>query len=130
MVTFLNPESLHSPGAAYSHSALVTAGSDLVFISGQIGIRPDGSLASGLTEQADQVFSNISALLGASGLGAADIVKLTMFVVAGHDIQAVRRSRSSFLGSHRPASTAVFVPQLADPAWLVEVEAVAARSGS
>src|SRR5688500_12770968 len=48
MVTFLNPDSLHPPGAAYSHCALVTAGSDLVFISGQIGMRPDGSLASGI----------------------------------------------------------------------------------
>ena len=61
-------------------------------------------------------------------LEADSIVKLTTFMVAGHDGNAVRTARLEHLGSHRPASTAVFVAQLVDPAWFVEVEAIAARS--
>ena len=128
MPSFLDPPSVHKPGAAYSHSAVVPAGMELVFLSGQVGVRPDGSASAFVAEQAEQVFANISALLAAHALGASDIVKLTTFLVAGQDIQAVRAARSRFLGRHRPTSTLVYVPQLADPAWHVEVEAIAARS--
>ena len=128
MVAFLNPPTVHAPGAAYSHSAVVPAGAELVFLSGQVGVRPDGSLPSSISAQADQVFANIGALLAAHGLDASALVKLTMFVVAGQDIEVVRAARAKFLGAHRPASTAVFVSQLVDPAWYVEVEAFAAKS--
>ena len=127
MVAFVNPPTVHAPAGAYSHSAVVPAGTELVFLSGQVGVRPDGSLPESQAEQADQVFANIAALLASHGLDAGALVKLTMFLVAGRDIQAVRAARARFLGSHRPASTAVFVSQLADPAWHVEVEAVAAK---
>ncbi len=128
MIAFLNPPTVHAPGGAYSHSAVVPAETELIFLSGQVGVRPDGSLPSSISAQADQVFANISALLAAHGLDASALVKLTMFVVAGQDIQAVRAARAKFLGAHKPASTAVFVSQLVDPAWLVEVEAFAAKS--
>ena len=127
MVAFVNPPTVHAPAGAYSHTAVVPAGTELVFLSGQVGLRPDGSLPESLAEQAEQVFANIGALLTAHGLDAGALVKLTMFIVAGQDLQAVRAARVKFMGSHRPASTAVFVAQLADPAWHVEVEAVAAK---
>lgn len=128
MVAFLNPPTVHAPGAAYSHSAVVPAGTELIFLSGQIGVRPDGSLPNSISAQADQVFANIGALLAAHELDTSALVKLTMFIVAGQDIQAVRAARAKFLGANRPASTAVFVSQLADPAWLVEIEGFAAKS--
>lgn len=128
MISFVNPPTVHTPAGAYSHSAVVPEGTELVFLSGQVGVRPDGSLPESVGEQADQVFANIAALLAAHGLDAGALVKLTMFIVAGRDIQDVRAARAKYMGSHRPASTAVFVAQLADPAWHVEVEAVAAKS--
>ena len=124
---FSNPAGVHSPLGLYSHTVTVPEGSELVFLSGQLGVRPDGSVPATMAEQADQVFANIVALLGAHGLDRTSIVKLTTFMVAGHDGDAVRAARLKHLGSHRPASTAVFVSQLVDPAWLVEVEAVAAK---
>lgn len=131
MLTFLNPETVHAPLGLYSHSVTVPEGTTLVFVSGQVGVRPDGSTPQTIDEQADQVFSNIVALLSAHGLAATDIIKVTTFMVQGHDGQAVRHARLKHLGAHRPASTAVYVSQLVDPAWFVEVEAVAAkRSGA
>lgn len=128
LVTFLDPTSVHPPGPAYSHSAVVPTDTELVFLSGQVSVRPDGSASAALDEQVAQVFANIFALLAAHGLGASAIVKLTTFLVAGQEIQTVRAARSRFLGGHRPASTLVFVSQLADPAWHVEIEVIAARS--
>ena len=127
MTNFLNPPSVHPTGGAYSHSAAVSAGTDLVFLSGQVGLRPDGSIAATIGEQSDQVFSNISAVLAAHGLDAKSLVKITAFLAAGQDIQAFRAARTRFLGGHAPTSTVVYVSQLVDPAWHVEVEAIAAR---
>lgn len=124
---FSNPPSVHAPLGLYSHTAVIPAGCELLYLSGQVGVRPDGSVPATIAEQADQVFANIVALLAAHGLEATSIVKLTTFMVAGHDGDAVRAARRKHLGAHRPASTAVFVAQLVDPRWFVEVEAVAVR---
>jgi 2-iminobutanoate/2-iminopropanoate deaminase len=126
-LSFANPPSVHAPLGLYSHTVSVPAGTDLLFISGQLGVRPDGTTPATIAEQADQVFSNIVALLRAHELEPTDIIKLTTFMVAGHDGDAVRAARLKHLGSHRPASTAVFVSELVDPAWFVEVEAIAAK---
>ncbi len=126
MTTFVNPPEVHTP-TGYSHSAVVPAGTDLVFLSGQVGVRPDGSIPTTLEEQAVQMFTNIKSLLQAHGLDASSIVKITLFVVAGQDIRTVRAARAQWLGDHKPTSTAVFVSQLVDPKLLVECEAMAAR---
>jgi enamine deaminase RidA (YjgF/YER057c/UK114 family) len=123
---FLNPPTVHAPGGAYSHLAVVPGGTELLFISGQVGVRPDGTLPDSLEAQADQVFANLGALLSARGLGPQALVKITIYVVTGNDMQAVRAARNRFVGDHRPASTAVYVPALVDPGWRVEIEAVAA----
>jgi len=126
-ISYSNPTGVHAPLGLYSHTVSVPAGTELIYLSGQLGVRPDGSTPGSIEGQADQVFANIIALLNAHGLDATSIVKLTTFMVAGHDGDAVRAARLKYLGSHRPASTAVFVSQLVDPAWFVEVEAVAAK---
>jgi enamine deaminase RidA (YjgF/YER057c/UK114 family) len=126
-IRYSNPSGVHAPLGLYSHTASVPEGTELIFIAGQVGVRPDGSTPATIAEQADQVFANIVTLLKAHGLEATSIVKLTTFMVTGHDGDAVRAARLKYLGDHRPASTAVFVSQLVDPAWLVEVEAVAAE---
>jgi 2-iminobutanoate/2-iminopropanoate deaminase len=129
-ISYSNPAEVHAPVGLYSHTASVPEGTELIFLSGQVGVRPDGSVPPTIEEQADQVFANLIALLNAHGLAATDIVKLNTFIVAGHDGDAVRAARREHLGAHRPASTAVFVSQLVDPALLVEIEAVAARTSA
>jgi len=126
-IKYSNPPGVHGPLGLYSHTVAVPEGTELVLLSGQVGVRPDGTTPATIEEQADQVFANIIALLKSHGLDATNIIKLTTFIVAGHDGNAVRAARLKHLGSHRPASTAVFVSQLVDPAWFVEVEAIAAK---
>lgn len=126
-LSFCNPATVHAPLGLYSHTVTVPAGSELIYLSGQLGVRLDGSTPDNIAEQADQVFANIVALLQDHGLAPEHIVKLSTFMVAGQDGDAVRAARLKHLGAHRPASTAIFVSQLVDPAWFVEVDAVAAR---
>jgi enamine deaminase RidA (YjgF/YER057c/UK114 family) len=123
----LNPGDIHAPLGAYSHTASVAAGTELIFVSGQVGMRPDGSVPDELAEQAEAVFQNLRACLAAHGAGMDAVVKLTTFVVSGQDAQLTREIRLRHFGAHRPASTLVFVPQLLTPAYLLEVEAVAIK---
>ena len=125
--TFLDPRDVHTPAGPYSHTAVVQGGSELVFISGQVGVRADGSIPPGFAEQVELTFQNLQACLAAHGLGVDAVVKLGVFVVPGQDFNLLRAARERHFGAHRPTSTSVFVPQLANPAFLVEIEAVAAK---
>jgi 2-iminobutanoate/2-iminopropanoate deaminase len=127
MVTLLNPRDVHTPAGPYSHTAVVPAGSELVFVAGQVGMAADGRVPADFAEQVELAFGNVRACLAAHGLGVQAVVKLSVFVLPGQDFQALRVIRERHFGTHRPASTTVYVPALAAPAFLVEVEAVAAK---
>jgi enamine deaminase RidA (YjgF/YER057c/UK114 family) len=124
---FVNPRDVHAPVGPYSHTAVVPAGTELVFIAGQVGMRADGSVPSAFAEQAEVTFENLRACLAAHGLGVEAVVRLGVFVLPGQDFAVLRAVRERHFGTHRPASTTVYVPQLASPKFLLEVEAVAAR---
>jgi enamine deaminase RidA (YjgF/YER057c/UK114 family) len=125
--TFVNPRDVHTPVGPYSHTAVVQSGSELVFISGQVGMRADGTIPSSFGEQVEITFQNLEACLAAHGLGVDAVVKLGVFVVPGQDWELLRAARERHFGAHRPTSTSVFVPQLATPRFLVEIEAIAAK---
>jgi enamine deaminase RidA (YjgF/YER057c/UK114 family) len=123
----LNPRDVHAPAGPYSHTAVVPPGTELIFVSGQVGMRPDGSIPTGFAEQAEVTFANVRACLAAHGLGVDAVVKLGVFVLPGQDLSVLRAIREKHFGAHRPTSTTVYVPQLASPAFLLEVEAVAVK---
>jgi enamine deaminase RidA (YjgF/YER057c/UK114 family) len=105
----------------------VPAGAELVFIAGQVGMSPDGTVPNAFVEQAELTFRNLRACLAAHGLGVEHVVKLSVFVVPGQDFALLREVRERHFGAHRPTSTTVYVPQLAASKFLVEVEAVAVK---
>ena len=120
-----NPASVAPPLGRYSHVVEVPAGCGLVFVSGQVPVAPDGTIADSLAEQADRVYANLVAVLAAKGIPPSNIVKLQTFVTADDPYGVVRRAREKYLGEHRPASTAVEVKRLVDPRWKIEIDAVA-----
>jgi enamine deaminase RidA (YjgF/YER057c/UK114 family) len=129
-MSFSNPRDVHAPVGPYSHTAVVAPGAELVFISGQVGMRADGSIPPAFADQVEVTFQNLRACLAAHGLGIDAVVKLGVFLLPGQDFQVLRAVRERHFGAHRPTSTTVYVPQLASPAFLVEVEAIAAKSSS
>lgn len=124
---YQNPPGVCAPLGPYSHGAVVPAGMELVFISGQIGVTADGRIGDSIEEQADQAFANLLTILNSMGLDASAIVKLTVLIVAGQDAEAVKAARLKHMGAHEPASTTFFVSGLLRSGWFIEVEAVAAR---
>ena len=124
---FRNPATVAPPIGAYSHVAIVPAGSVLLAFAGQVGNAADGSVPAEPERQYENALRNIVALLESEGAGPEHLVKLNTFLVQPMDLPAVAAIRKSVLGDVRPASTLVYVPRLATPDYLVEVEAWAVR---
>jgi enamine deaminase RidA (YjgF/YER057c/UK114 family) len=115
------------PTSHYSHAIEVTAGSRLLFISGQIPVAPDDSCPADFASQATQCWRNLACVLAAAGMGLGDLVKVQGFVTRESDLAAYREIRNRMVQSARPAHTLLVVAALGRPEWLVELEAVAAK---
>jgi enamine deaminase RidA (YjgF/YER057c/UK114 family) len=127
---FLSPKTLIAP-AGYSHIAKVNRGT-IVYLAGQISSDASGKLIGegNFEAQAEQVFRNLKIAVEAAGGTMADIVKLNIFLVASVDqaeVPKLRAIRNRYGNVEKPpASTLVVVTRLAQPGWLIEIEAVAA----
>lgn len=130
MLRFSNPVGVAAPFGAYSHAVEATAGMHWLHLSGQVGVTPDGTLASGFQAQAEQTFRNLVAILQAEGYGLGDVVKVNTFLTRSSDVAAYRAVREKMLQGKKPASTLLVVDALANPDWLIEVEVIAAKAPS
>lgn len=120
------PETIAPPAAAYAHARLTTGADRWLHTSGVVPVRPDGTVPDRLADQADTVWANIAAILAEAGMGPADVVSVTTYVVPGQDLGAVMAARDRFLDGRLAASTLLVVAELAQPSWLVEIAVVAA----
>ena len=122
---FMNPSAIAKPGG-YSHVVEITGPGRIVYIAGQLGLKPDGSIAGDSRAQAVQAFDNLKSALAAVGATFDDVVKLNNYLI---DIPAnlgiYREVRDKYVNvGQPPASTTIGVPALARPDALYEVEAV------
>lgn len=123
-----NPPGMAAPAGLYSHGVEIPPNSRLLYVAGQIGTNPDGTVSPDVGQQTDRVFENIKTILAGANMGMADVVKMNVYLVRSADIPAFRDARNKHLGDARPASTLAVISALASPAFLVEVEVVAAKS--
>lgn len=123
-----NPTGVAAPAGPYSHGVEMPGNARWLYISGQIGIAPDGSLAPDFESQADQCWRNIKTILAAAGMGVENLVKANHFLTRAEDVATYGKVRSRHLGEARPASTMLVISALARPGLLVEVEAIAAKA--
>jgi enamine deaminase RidA (YjgF/YER057c/UK114 family) len=127
---FSSPKTLIPP-AGYSHIAKVNRGT-IVYLAGQVASDASGKLVGegNFEAQAEQVFRNLKIAVEAAGGTMADIVKLNIYLVAQVDqaeVPKLRAIRNRYVNTEQPpASTLVVVSRLAQPGWLIEIEAVAA----
>ena len=110
------------PVSHYCHA--VRAG-DRVWLSGTVGIRPDGSVPTDVVEQFEVAMRNLDGALRAAGGRPEHIVKVQVFLVDVNDREKINPIRQAYFGEHRPASTLVGVPALVSPDLKVEIEAEA-----
>ena len=121
----INPESVHSTqGVGYSHAARV---GETLYIAGQVALDKEGLLVGrGDAEaQTHQAYANLRAILEELGGSMGDIVKLTTYLTSRDCLEGFRKARNETLSAPFPPNTLVFVSGLAQPEYLVEIEAIA-----
>jgi 2-iminobutanoate/2-iminopropanoate deaminase len=129
MLDRVTPKKIQPPLANYSHATLVPPGARRLYLSGQLGIAPDGTVPASFEAQAARCFENIRAILAEAGMGFSDIVRLDTFLVDPADLPAYMAVRGRYVSEPPRASTLLVIQALARPQVRIEVEAVAARAG-
>jgi reactive intermediate/imine deaminase len=103
----------------------------LIHVSGQAGIDEHGhTVGADFETQARRAFDNIAAVLGQAGASLADLVKVTIMVTDMANLETVIKLRGEYLSEPYPADTLLQVAGLAQPDWLVEIDAIALAPAS
>jgi enamine deaminase RidA (YjgF/YER057c/UK114 family) len=128
MKEFRNPQNVHAPLGGYSHQAEITGNERILALSGQVGMREDGTVPNDPLEQIDVAFENIFRNLRAANMDVQDIFKLTYYLVGEMDTAKRRELVASKLQGHQPCSTLLYIAGLASPIYRVEIEAWASQA--
>ena len=123
-VTMSNPPAVRAP-TGYTHGMLLQGVERRLVISGQVGVAQDGTVPSTGEGQIAQAFANLRAVLEANGMAITNLVKTTVFLTDRSLLASFRAARDAVYGGHAPCSTLLFVAGLADPRFMVEIEAEA-----
>ena len=113
------------PAAAYTQAVEASDVARTLYISGQVGVRSDGTIPDDIAEQSQIAWQNLKAQLRAAGMSLDNVVKITTILPNHADLAAAREGRSKVLGDRKPTSTLI-VGGLANPAWKIEIEGIAA----
>lgn len=107
------------------------AAGDLIFVSGQLPLDAQGNLVGkgDIAAQARQVFENMKAVLERAGATMDDVVMITSFFADIGNLSGIHQVRREFFREPFPASTGVEVRRLPFEGILLEVDAIAVRSG-
>ncbi|OQV06317.1 hypothetical protein CLAIMM_10901 [Cladophialophora immunda] len=134
-VRFSDAPGMPDPGF-YSHAVSLSRSNRLIFTSGIIAQRPDGSFPDSLEEQAETVYKNLQQALEKSCASARDVIKVTFYVV-DWSLEQGETFIKQFLNfmtdqdgtTRRPITTLIPVTKLAIPGAKLEIEVVAAIGG-
>ncbi len=126
----INPSSVFRSLDHGFSQAVVASGRRTLYVSGQTAWDSQKRLVGGvdLERQATQAFENLKLVVEAAGGALADVVSLRIYIVDYRAEMAAAVGtvfRSYFSGEDKPAATWVGVASLADPRFLIEIEATA-----
>ena len=118
------PPNVYPPIGPYAQAVEAVSPARILFISGTMGLLPDGRLAGDFEQQAHSVWTNVMNTLASAGMDRSNLAKVTIWMARREDWKNGARIRQQYLGDHKAAMSVVEVG-LIDPAWLIEVEAIA-----
>lgn len=124
-----NPQAIHPPLGAYTHTIEVPPGARWLVISGQVGIDGKGRIAKDIATQSERALRNVLVCLRAHKMSKHDLVKTTTYLTDARYVAPFREARRKVFGDDcAPTSTLLIIDALAAPELLVEIEAWAAQA--
>lgn len=114
----------NAPAAIGPYSQAIKVG-NTIYTSGQVALLPNGTLLEGnVEEQAEQVLTNLAAVLKAANSSLQHVIKTTVFVKDMNDFTRVNAIYAKHFGDHKPARSCVEAARLPKDV-LVEIECIA-----
>ena len=126
-ISAIDPSSIPAAVGGYANGLDVRGAQRLLFVSGQIPQDREGRIPDGIENQCRLVWANLTAVLREADMEVTNLVKVTTFLSDRVHSAVNTAVRNEVLGTHRPALTVVLAG-IWDPAWLIEIEAIAASS--
>ncbi len=127
-VKHLNPEGLHK-NPAYSHAVVTTGEVKTVYVGGQNAVDASGEVVGkgDIKTQAEQIFKNLETALAGGGAKLDHVIKWNTYVLQGQPPQPAFEVFQRVWGNrpNPPLITLLFVSGLAQPDYLMEIDAVA-----
>jgi enamine deaminase RidA (YjgF/YER057c/UK114 family) len=123
----IRSDRLRQPSGVFSHATMIEARGRLVFISGMIARRLDGTIAGigDIEAQTRQVCENLKAAVEAAGGTIDDICRVDVYIRNMEQFEAIHRVRREYFKEPLPASTMVEVTKMTSPDALIEISAIA-----
>jgi 2-iminobutanoate/2-iminopropanoate deaminase len=123
-----SPARAHEPFANYSHVVTAQGVNKLVFCAGQVAADPSGKVLppDDFEAQTKLVIENLKLALAEGGASQKDVVKVMIYACNPHDVPKARSILEDYFGGDPPASTLCVLRGLANPNFLLEIEAIAA----
>jgi 2-iminobutanoate/2-iminopropanoate deaminase len=97
-------------------------------VSGQVGVRTDGTVPEDFASQCEQAIDNVEALLRSGQMEMADILRLTYYLVRRQDLPVLNEKRLKRWSGVRPAVTTLLVAGLVRPEFLIEIDVLAQKA--
>ena len=127
-IEFQNPEELLK-NPAFSQVAITKGNGSTIYIGGQNAITKDLEIIGkgNIALQTEYILKNIEVALNSCHAGLDDLFKLTIYIVQGQDVRKGFEGAQPFLKrlKNPPVISGIIVAGLANPDYLVEIEAVA-----
>lgn len=127
-IQYINPDGLNK-NPAFSNVVVVPKGMKTIFIGGQDSINAAGEIIGkdDIKKQTEQVFKNIEIALKSVGAKFENIVKWNIYIVEGNNPTPAFEVSQQIMSdvNNPPAITVFFVSSLANPDFLIEIDAVA-----
>jgi len=122
----INPEGMMK-NSAFSQAVTTYGYGKTIYIGGQNAVNADREIVGNDIEiQTGQAMQNVQTALSACNAGFEHLVKLSIYIVQGQNPVAAFQASQKFLGTaNPPAITVVFVAGLANPGFLIEIDAIA-----
>jgi enamine deaminase RidA (YjgF/YER057c/UK114 family) len=127
-VTYMSPDGLFK-NPAYSQLVVTTGPMKTIYIGGQNATNVEGQVVGkgDIKAQATQAMSNLKIALKAGGASLSNVIKWNIYIVQGQDAKVAFQALQEDLKTmpHPPIVTGVYVAALAQPDFLLEMEAIA-----
>ena len=127
-VQHINPDGM-SKNPAFTNVIVVSGAVKTVYIGGQDAVDATGAIVGkgDIAKQTEQVLKNLQTALSAAGAGPEHIIKWNLYIVQGQSLRAGFAAFQTAWGNrpNPPAISSVFVAGLANPDFLIEMDAIA-----